>query len=158
MDWPSTNRGRGERRVCRRGAPHHGGRVRSLFGGSSARDFKPAVCTPCLPHTPFSSPFRSSTLTRALRLYRFRRTFQRRGRTPFGVSAPRFSPGRRLKNRTVIYGTALDRGIPLMGCLNVSILSLILLTRAGFRSGHHAFEMLSPGGVTTIVNRGYTSD
>jgi len=43
----------------------------------------------------------------------------------------------------VIYGTALDGGIPLMVCLNVSILSLILLS-APLPTRFHVFEVLSP--------------
>lgn len=68
-----------------------------------------------------------------------------------GVARSLFT--RRLKNRTVIYGTALDGGIPLMVCLNVSILSLILLSAPASNSVRF-FEVLSP---FAAVNRGYFS-
>jgi hypothetical protein len=55
-----------------------------------------------------------------------------RSRAPFGglERAPLFSRPGGLKNGAVIYWTALGEGIPLAGCLNVSILSPIWLSAA----------------------------
>ena len=98
----------------------------------------------------------SLALLRTVRIFVARTiTIQQRTRTPFGGSVPRFSPSRRLKNRTVIYGIALDGGISLMGCLNVSILSLILLSAPAFDPRFQRFRGVEPW--VTIVKRGYFS-
>lgn len=152
MDWPSTNKGKGE------DVPQ-GGEPRRVRRYSEVRRHATVSCAPRFPHTlfltiPLYVLFLSLSLSRTLFVFiAFVGTFQRCERTPFGVSAPRFSPGRRLKNRTVIYGTALDGGIPLMGCLNVSILSLILLSTP-VPDPASCIQDAEPR-VTTVVNRDY---
>jgi len=121
MDWPSK-RGR----VRRRGAA-------STRVSAAIQRFVGRHAT-VRPHTPSrASTPPSLSLSLSLSLARCRMNPSAvRSRAPFGglERAPLFSRPGGLKNGAVIYWTALGEGIPLAGCLNVSILSPIWLSAA----------------------------
>lgn len=145
MDWPSTNRARGERRVCRRGA-HHGGFGR--YSEARRHATLSPLCAPRLPHTPFSSPFlpllyahsRSPSLSLSSNLPTARtHTFR-------GQCASLFTRPTTEKQDGDLWDGA-GRRHPFNGLPKRLNFVADPATRAGFRSGLHAFEMLSPGGL-----------